>query len=185
MSESKKKTPSIGHLVLVLFLISAIAALALGYVNSITANKIVAINKANEEAAMAQVLPASNFAEVQYTGDDATIQAVYKADDAGYVVKVAPVGFGGPITMMVGIKSDGTVSGISITNMSETSGLGTNAKKPYFKDQYSDTSKMESDGHFKVNKDGGKIVALTGSTITSRAVTRGVNSALDAAKSMG
>jgi electron transport complex protein RnfG len=91
-----------------------------------------------------------------------------------------PNGFGGAIDMVVGIDNNGAVTGISIIKMSETSGLGTNAAKPSFKDQY-----IGGTGNFAVNKDGGEIDALTGATITSRAVTRGVNSAVEAVKSAG
>lgn len=189
VTAAKKKAPTVGHLVLVLFLISAIAALCLGLVNHITADKIVAINQKNTEAAMAEVLKADSYTKVDYTGEsvlegDVTIVAVYQAGDAGYVVQDAPQGFGGAVSMVVGVNSDGTVSGVSIIKHSETSGLGSLAAKPAFKDQYTKSENMNADGTFSVNKDGGKIQALTGATITSRAVTRGVNAALQVAAAM-
>lgn len=189
VTAAKKKSPSVGHLVFVLFLISAIAALCLGLVNYITADKIVAINQKNTEAAMAEVLQADSYTKVDYTGDsilegDVTIEAVYKAGDAGYVIQDAPQGFSGAVSMVVGVNSDGTISGVSIIKHSETSGLGSNAAKPAFKDQYTKPDNMNPDGTFSVNKDGGKIQALTGATITSRAVTRGVNAALQVLATM-
>jgi len=78
------------------------------------------------------------------------------------------------------VSSDGTVSGVSIIKMSETSGLGANASKESFRAQF-----VGQSGTLAVSKDGGSIDALTGATITSRAVTSGVNSALEAVKALG
>lgn len=189
VSAAKKKSPSVGHLVFVLFLISAIAALCLGLVDNITADKIVAINQKNTEDAMAEVLVADSYTKLDYSGEavlqgDVTIAGVYQAGDAGYVVEDAPQGFSGAISMVVGVKADGTISGVSIIKHAETSGLGSLAAKPAFKDQYTNPDNVNSNGTFSVNKDGGKIQALTGATITSRAVTRGVNAALEVVASL-
>ena len=105
--------------------------------------------------------------------------AVYQADDKGYVVEVTPSGFGGTIDMVVGVGTDGTVTGVSIISMSETSGLGANASKESFRSQF-----VGKSGVLAVSKDGGEIDALTGATITSRAVTSGVNTALVVASEM-
>ena len=75
---------------------------------------------------------------------------------------------------------EGKVTGIAIISHSETSGLGANASKPAFKDQFAGLS-----GTIAVTKDGGTIDSITGATITSRAVCNGVNSAVAAAASMG
>lgn len=180
MSEVSKKAPGIGQLVLVLFVISAITAFALGLVNYITADKIEAMANQKTEAAMNEVLAADSYEQQNYTGGDETVLGVFKAGDAGYVVQVEPSGFSGGISMVVGVAADGTISGVSITHQTETSGLGTNACKPAFRDQY-----VGGAGPFDVDKDGGTIVALTGATITSRAVTRGVNAAMAAVQNLG
>ena len=64
--------------------------------------------------------------------------------------------------------------------MSETSGLGTNASKEDWRAQF-----VGQSGSVAVTKDGGQINAITGATITSRAVSTGVNAALDAVASLG
>lgn len=179
MTETKKKSGGMLRLTVVLFTITAVVALLLGLVNFITVDKIEAINANKTATAMKEVLPADTYTELEYTGGDSLVAAVYKADDEGYVVKVLPSGFGGAIDMVVGVDNDGVVTGISIIKMAETSGLGTNASKPSFKDQY-----IGGAGDFAVNKDGGEIDALTGATITSRAVTKGVNSAVEAVKTL-
>lgn len=163
-----------------LLLISAVVAGLLGLVNHITADRISALNAKKAAQSMEQVLPADSYTEIAYAGTDANVARVYEAAGAGYVIEVTPPGFGGVIDMMVGVSTDGTVTGVSIISMSETSGLGANAAKESFRSQFAGKS-----GGLAVSKDGGEIDALTGATITSRAVTGGVNSAVAAAAELG
>jgi electron transport complex protein RnfG len=147
----------------------------------ITVEPIAAVQKDKNDKAMAEVLAASEYTPVEYTGSDTTIQSVNKAGDAGYVIEVSPSGsFSGTLTIMVGVNSDLTVSGVAVTKSGETSGLGDNAKKADFRDQFKGLS-----GEVKVTKDGGVIDAITGATITSRAVSAGVTSALAVAAELG
>ena len=175
----KKKEAGPVQLVVTLFLISAICAVLLGLVNNITAGPIAAANEAATNAAMEAVLPADSYEQVEYTGGNALVTAVYKAGDAGYVVQVAPSGFGGNLDVMVGVGADGTCTGVSIISHAETSGLGANATKEDFRAQFVGKANVA------VTKDGGDIAALTGATITSRAVCDGVNAAIEAAASVG
>lgn len=180
MNENKKNPNGILRLTLVLFAICAVTSLLLSLVNLVTKDRIAAINEEKTAAAMRSVLPSDAYTEVAYTGDDPIVKEVNIADDKGYVVEVVPSGFGGDINMVVGVGTDGTITGVSVINMSETSGLGTNAMKDEFRNQY-----VGGSGPFQVNKDGGTIDAITGATITSRAVTNGVNAALEAVKTLG
>ena len=123
MSETatKKKEPGMATLVIVLFAICAATALLLGLTNYVTAPFIAANNEKTTQEAMAAVLPADSYDEVEYTGGDAMVQAVYKAGDAGYVVEVKPAtSFSGNLTIMVGVDNTGACSGISITSTGET-----------------------------------------------------------------
>jgi electron transport complex protein RnfG len=180
MTATAKNPNSTARLIIVLFLISAITALCLGLVNYITKDRIAEIKAEKTAAAMEEVLPADSYEEVSYTGGDSLVAKVYKAGDAGYVVEVLPSGFGGAIDMMVGVDASGTVTGVSIIDMSETSGLGANASKEEFRSQF-----VGATGSVAVTKDGGTIDALTGATVTSRAVSNGVNAALNAVASLG
>ena len=85
--------------------------------------------------------------------------------------------------MIVGVSGEGAVLGVQIVNMSETAGLGANAEKPEFLQQYEGQQ-----GDLTVVKSAtgaeGEIVALSGATITSNGVTSGVQSALDLAASL-
>jgi electron transport complex protein RnfG len=103
----------------------------------------------------------------------------------GYAVKVAPKGYAGAVEVVVGITTDGTIQGIKVGNNTETPGLGKNAATPKFQDQFGGKAwgnpvNVIKSGTPKDNE----IAALSGATITSRAVTNGVNQALEAAKEL-
>lgn len=176
-----KKEPGTATLVLVLFAISAVVALLLGVTNMVTKPYIDENARKAQEKAMQEVLPSDTYEQLSYTGGDGTVDAIYSAGDAGYVVQVTPAtSFSGTLSVMVGVDPNGACTGISIVATGETSGLGSNASKPAFKDQFPGVS-----GTVNVTKDGGAINAITGATITSRGVCEAVTSALAAAASMG
>lgn len=184
MSEAvaKKNDSGMARLTITLCAICAACSLVLGLVNMVTKQPIQDVQKAKNEAAMAEVLPADAYEKVDFTSSDPTIQSINKAGDNGYVVEVSPPGsFSGTLTIMVGVASDNTVSGVAVTKSGETSGLGDNAKKPDFRAKFVGMTVDD----VKVTKDGGKIDALTGATITSRAVCNGVTSALNAVAELG
>ena len=180
----KQKTlPYLLRLTLVLFLITAVVAGLLGLVNALTADRIAALTKEKQQRAISSVLSAAAYEALPVPeGADNTVAAAYIARNvestAGWVIEVRPSGFGGELDLMVGVRADGTVSGVSVISHSETSGLGAvaaqnSAKGAAFRDQFIGTG-----GTLAVRKDGGTIDALTGATVTSRAVTKGVNAAL-------
>ena len=107
-----------------LLIITTLVAAALAGVNHITAPIIAQAKEAKTQEAITNVLEGGGE-PVDFTGADKTglVTAVYKGEN-GYAVQVAPVGFDGEITMMVGIGPDGKVLGISIINQTETAGLG-------------------------------------------------------------
>lgn len=175
------KAPSMARLTIVLFAITAVVALLLGLVNYITKDRIAEETARKTAEAMTEVMPdASSFTELDVDTTGTIVKAAYDAGGAGYVIQVGPSGFGGEIDMVVGVSLDGTVTGVAIVNMVETSGLGDNAKNEAYRAQYTGGA-----GPFSVDKDGGEIDALTGATVTSRAVTNGVNAALELAKTLG
>ena len=168
--------------VVTLFLITAVMAGLLALVNSVTAGPIAAAQREKTERALSGVLREGvELGEQLESFPDETglVEGVYKTSD-GYVVEVTPSGFGGLIDMMVGVDSEGVCTGISIIDMSETAGLGANASKDEFRAQF-----VGKSGTVSVTKDGGDIDALTGATITSRAVSNGVTSALEAVAELG
>ncbi len=101
--------------------------------------------------------------------------------EVGYAVNVTTGdGFDGNITMTIGLAADGTVKGISFTEINETAGMGMRCKDPEFKDQFTGR-KVES---FLLNKSGdssgeNEIDSVSGASISSQAVVNAVNAALD------
>ena len=173
MSENKTSTAgSMVKTVVTLLLFAAVVAGLLGLVNHITAQRISEYKADKIQMAMKSVLPAREYSEIPYEGED-IVSKVFRAGDEGWVVIVDPSGFGGLIEMMVGVDKSGAVTGVSIISMSETSGLGANANRESFRSQY-----IGKSGSVKLRKQGGEIDALTGATVTSTAVTKGVNAAL-------
>ena len=166
----------VARLALTLLLITSVVAIALAGVNQVTAPKIAALNQQKTQQAIEAVLPGGGE-EVAFTDETGLVKAVYQGE-AGYAVQVAPGGFNGEVSMMVGIDNAGTVLGISIIKQTETAGLGAvcaaaTSAGEQFRGQFAGTS-----GSVAVSKDGGSIDAITGATITSRAVCTGVNAAL-------
>lgn len=161
------------RLTLTLLLITAVVAGLLAFVNELTAGRIDGLTRQKAEQAMREVLPAQDYTPLDAALPQGVTEA-YRAGDAGYVVRVAPNGFGGAIDLMVGVNADGTVNGVAVIAHSETASLGANCTREEFRAQYAGGA-----GPFAVGQDGGTIEALTGATVTSRAVTDGVNAALD------
>ncbi len=165
---------------LALFLITAIAAFVLGLVNAVTADAIEERAQETRQAALNSVMPdADSFEDVDW--NDGTIEGMtfaYSGSDfVGCCVETTPNGFGGAIDLMVGVDTDGRVTGVVILDHSETAGLGARADSPDFLDQY-----IGKTFEIEVNEDDeNSIDALSGATITSKAVTLGVNTAIEAA----
>ena len=171
------------RLALTLLIITAVVAAVLAGVNSVTAPIIADLNEQKTQEAIEAVLPGGG-SPVDFADDSGLVSVVYKGE-AGYAVQVAPAGFDGPIDMMVGIDEAGNVLGISIISHTETAGLGAVAAASTsageaFRGQFVGTS-----GSVGVTKDGGSLDAITGATITSRAVCVGVNAALTCVANMG
>ena len=162
-----------------LFLITALVAAALAGVNAVTRERIAAAQQQKLQDAISQVLPdGENLEPVVLTTEDPQIRSAYVCPQ-GYAVEVAVAGFGGTVTMMVGVSSSGTVTGVSVISHTETPGLGAvaaaqSAAGEAFRQQFVGMS-----GQLAVTKDGGAVDSITGATITSRAVTQGVNAALE------
>lgn len=167
----------------ILFAICLVAAAALGVVNNMTLPVIAQINQKNADDARKQVLPEADQFEKKESDDPAIVE-LYEAkaggQTVGFAILTQPNGYAGSIDVLTGIQSDGTVSGISISNMNETPGLGAKASEPEFKDQYVN---KPADGTFKVVKNPpaaeNEIQSIAGSTITSDAVTAGINQAAE------
>lgn len=168
----------------ILFAITAVAAAVLATVNGVTAPVIAENNRIAQENAMKKVLPsATEFAKIEYSEiTDSSVSGIYKGSDAGYVVDVKQNGYGGTISLIVGVDNDLKVTGVEVISQSETAGLGANCKKDEFRSQY--IGKTENIEVVKSNASGNQIDAISSATITSKAVTNGVNAAILAVKGL-
>ena len=168
-----------------LFLIAAVVAVALAGVNSVTAPAIAELNAQKTQEAISAVLPGGFDSEItDFTDASGIVSKIYQGE-GGYAVEVGPGGFDNTITMMVGIDNEGKVLGISVVSHTETAGLGAVAAAGTpagiaFRDQF-----VGASGSVSVTKDGGTMDAITGATITSRAICVGVSAALDVVAGLG
>lgn len=172
----------------ILFVIGFLCTLILSVCNYMTKGTIERLAAASEREAMVATLSeADHFVKLPHIGEG-IVTGVFEGVDkdkniVGYCVKVYPVGYGGEISMIVGIDTDHKVTGVDIVNMSETPGLGAKAKDESFYNQY-----IGKSGLVSVKKSGtpneNEISAISGATVTSKAVTQGVNAALEIVKKL-
>ncbi len=169
--------------------ISVVVALLLGIVNSVTEPIITAAQAAKTQAAMAQVLEAKHYVrateEEWELSENPNFTALYAAsnDDGyiGYVVEVTATGFGGTISMVVGVDLDGKVTGVQVTNQSETANIGSKVVTDQsVLDRFIGMS--HADGEITVNSGSNRFDGISGATVSSRGVTSGVNTALSVAE---
>lgn len=177
----------------ILFAICAVAAGALAFVNDITEERIAAQAAMKLEQALESVVPgAEEFRDetdkvlaLKVTVSDGgrpefpLIKRVYVGYSNGEMVGAAfsctPSGYGGPIDAVVGVSRDGVVTGLTVVKHTETPGLGANITSRDFQMRFVG---LRAGSPVKVTKDGGQVEAITGATISSRAVAGAVDQAL-------
>lgn len=166
---------------LTLFFISLIATFLLALTNNVTAPRIKELAVQTEINSRKQVFSsAASFGKetVPKGYEDCSVVPAFdsQGNTLGYVVVTVEKGYGGDIKVMTGVDSDGKVTGLSILELSETAGLGMNAQNEEFRNQFIGLS-----GGITVSKDkpgDNSVDAITGATITSRAVAKAVNLAI-------
>lgn len=170
------------NMVLVLGLTCLFCSAILGGAYVITKEPIEAAATAKTNSAIAQVLP--HFETTQYSEDSNSFTA-YDGDRlVGYAIVSSSMGFGGALTLMVGVTPDGVVYNTSVLEHSETPGLGAKCNTDArFMDQWRGFD--PSVKSLSVKKDGGDVDAITASTITSRAYAQAVENALNTFKEIG
>ncbi len=171
------------RLTLTLLIICAVVAGILAAVNSVTAPIIAASKEAKTQAAVSAVLPGGGQ-KIDFSDASGMVLEVY-ASETGYAVKVAPNGFGGAITMMVGVSREGRVLGVSVISHAETPGLGAIAaadtdKGVSFRDQF-----VGLISGIVIGSGDNQIDSLSGATISSQAIVDGVNAALACVAKLG
>ncbi len=178
--------------------ICLVVAALLGAVNAVTTDKIATINRENTETALKNVAAADEFPAVELTdamvaaasSQGAKVTEAYEVksggEHAGYAFKMVASGSQGNIEMIVGVDADNAVTGVSIVSNKETAGIGSkvmtnqpNAKGTPVLDQFKG---MSGAGSLVVGK---TVDAISGATVSSKGVTKGVNGALAVAEALG
>ncbi len=176
----------IGRLTGTLLGICAVVALLLGITNYATEPIITQMQAEKTRAAMVRVLPAESYEELSLELPNVSaFYAAYnfnggdKAILVGYVAEVTANGSQGVIRMVVGVDMDGTVTGVSVTKHSETANLGTKVVGDQaVLDRF--TGMSHEKGEITVNAGTNSFDGVSGATVSSKGVTAGVNTALDA-----
>ncbi len=203
-----KKETSLGHDIVIITLITLVAGLLLGVVHTVTAGPIARQEeKTRIETQKAVFSDAASFEAVEGIEEDAAIikaledaglsktsvEAVDVALDGsgeklGYVItSLNKEGYGGEIKIMTGISSkDGelSVNSIAFLTLAETAGMGMKADLPDFKDQFKGLAPGQAMIEYTKNGKSAdhEIDAISGSTVTTKAVTKAVNAAIEAAR---
>lgn len=168
-----------------LFIITAIAGVLLAFTENLT-SPLIGENRIKKlEEARQEVLPeAKSFANAEFkdpaNGQTFQYAAGFKEDGqlAGIVLSSSPKGYAGPIEMVLGLDSQGKISGVKILSQKETPGLGTKLADPSFLEPFRKVINEKSAPVFLVKKDGGDIDAITAATISSRAFCNGIRDSM-------
>ena len=183
---------------LILTAITLVAGVCLGGVYEITKGPIAQAQVAATQAAYKEVFAdAASFtdmegfdsakatavvAEAGYTDDEinnCVVAVNDKGETLGYVITVTShAGYGGDIVLSMGVTTDGVLNGYSITEISETAGLGMKAKEDAFMSQFKGIQAQILDVTKGSKSADNEIEAISGATITSKAVTYGIDAGL-------
>ncbi|MBQ7721221.1 MAG: RnfABCDGE type electron transport complex subunit G [Clostridia bacterium] len=176
--QEKKPSGTAGFIVSValpLLVICAVTAALMALVNGLTIDRINENKNAATREAINRIYPAFDSLESVAEAPDLPVTEVFRlikdGDTLGYCASVEPKGFNGAIEMMVGMSPKGVITGVEIISHSETPGVGARADDPQYLDGYDGLSGKISFG------DG--IDALSGATISSKAILSGVNAAAE------
>lgn len=179
-----------------LAVITVVAAICLAFVHGLTEDKIAQAEADERTASYREVFPdAADFIEndtdVFGETDIAGVtieEALLAVDGNGEIIgcvisSTSANGYGGDVTLSVGVDLSNTITGMRVTSMSESPGYGSHCQDEEFEEQFKGLG-----GEITYVSDGadepGEIDMISGATFTSRAVTEAVNGALDCARSL-
>lgn len=181
--------------VVILVVISVVTTALLAITNFISAPIIVANQQASADATRKELLTdADSFTLVEgdyLTSEDQSVKIseVYQADNgAGMVITVVTKSFGGDLTMMVGLDAQGAVTGVDVTDHSDTPGVGSKDMQPEYLAQYKGLTTLTSEDVKKetsVTSDGAAFEYITGASVSGSAIHKGVYLALDQFNALG
>ncbi len=166
---------------LILLLVTGFTVLLLAFVNYFTAEPIAAHRKAELDNAVSAMFPDTEYTQITDMMLPEGVSEIYlihtaENEPCGFLVIAKPTGFGGEMELMVGTDLEGTVSGVKIISDAETATKVAPLKAEGFLDKQYATKKAPLD----FIKNGGTVEAVSGSTVSSEAILKGVNSACSA-----
>ncbi len=181
--------------VVILVVICVVTTALLAITNFVSAPVIEKNQEASATATRKELLTdADSFTSVDtdlQTSEDqsAKVTEVYQADNgSGYVITVVTKSFGGDLTMMVGLSSDGAITGVKVTDSSDTPGVGSKDAQPDYLAQYDGLSQLTSEDVKKetsTTSDGAVFQYITGASVSGSAIHKGVYLALEQYKTLG
>lgn len=181
---------SFKNMTLCLLAICIVCSALLGGMYALTKTPIDQALAQKNSAAIMEVLPETAAAveedrTIEMDGKSYVYNLAYdeNGEVVGCAVNVSSDGFGGPIVIKVGFDRDGVIWNTKVLSQSETPGLGAKCKEPKFADQFRGFD--PSANRLAVRKDGGDVDAITASTITSRAYTAGIATAVEVFRTIG
>lgn len=162
-----------------LFVICLVCTLLLALANNVTAPLIDELAEKTEIESRLKVLSTATAFE-DGKGDGFTyVTGLNDAKEVeGYVFVTTTKSYGGDLQVMTGVDAEGKVTGVEILSISDTAGLGMNAQKQEFRDEFKGLTSGLTVQKNTANPDSNEVLALTGATITSNAVATAVNQAL-------
>lgn len=176
----KKLESSFANMVIVLTVITVVAAACLGAMSNLTAEPIAASKKAKQEEAIKAVLPEFTTVDEEAIVNEQKIFRAYNANGelVGIAIETKELGFGGDVTTMVGFDANGTIVDYSLLAHAETPGLGSKLVD-WFKVKSDIRGAGANKMPLRVSKDGGEYDAITAATISSRAFLNSINKAYE------
>lgn len=154
----------------ILTIICAAAALMLGFINYMTEDIIARREEESQKAAVYEIFTDADEV-LTPEGDDSLFLVVKNGEFQGYCVSTVTSGYGGDINLIVGVSPDKTVKGVKVVSMNETAGLGSKTRNTAFLDQFIGKSTPLTVGE--------NVDAVSGATVSSKAVTEGIKKALN------
>lgn len=184
----KKLESTLKNMILSLLAVTCISAGLLAYINEMTKDKIAQGLIEKNVNALKKIFPdfdndpMSESKDIDMQGQTLKIYPIFLGGKfIGSAVNATSTGYGGAINILVGFNEIGEIVGYNVISQSETPGLGSKVETWFQKGGKGDVIGLNpSDPNFKVSKDGGKIDAITASTITSRAFLKAIKIAYHA-----
>ncbi|MDO5047935.1 MAG: FMN-binding protein [Anaerococcus sp.] len=163
-----------------LLLITSVTALALALTNMATSPIIEAKAQEKLQESLGVVFPADNYEEIDLADKPETLTNIYKASGAdgdGYVFQIlSPGGYGGDIEFLIGVDSDHNITGFAPLNHAESAGFGKNMEEDQFKEGMVGVN-MDSEVSAGDSQGENQILAISGATISTTTILRGINDA--------